>query len=254
MSRSTSAAQADTPTAADSRLSSGYFQRSELPLTSLAFVAPLVLFYELGTWFLTFDQSHHGQTRIIAFNLMQQFFQLFGATGRYLPAAAVIGVLLGWHVTRGDSWQVDIRHVLGMLVESLLLAMPLVALGFVAARYLPLLTFTRPPASLLVLSIGAGIYEELVFRLFAFSLLSFVLIDILEIRRTWAYILMVVISSLMFAAYHYLGTETFNWRSFAFRTVAGMYFGMVFAFRGFGITSGCHMFYDIIVVVLRGFA
>jgi membrane protease YdiL (CAAX protease family) len=73
----------------------------------------------------------------------------------------------------------------------------------------------------------------------------------LEIRRGWSYLLIVVISSFLFSFYHYLGNETFQLRSFAFRTLAGFYFGAVFAFRGFGITAGSHASYDVMVVLLR---
>jgi membrane protease YdiL (CAAX protease family) len=81
--------------------------------------------------------------------------------------------------------------------------------------------------------------------------MSFLFGDLLGIRRAWSYLLMVAISSLLFAAYHYLGNEAFQWRTFAFRTVAGAYFGAIFVWRGFGITAGCHTAYDMILVLLK---
>lgn len=241
------AAKRSTP----NKTGGGYFQRSELPLTSLAFLLPMLVLYELGTRFFATDFGHHAEQRIIAFNLLQDFFHLFGATGRYLPALAVVGVLLSWHIARADSWQVDLRHVIGMGVESLLLTIPLMGLGFVAARYLPLVGIHSLAANMLVLSIGAGVYEELVFRLIAFTVLSFLFVDVLGIHRSWSLLLIVVISALLFSAYHYLGNERFLLRTFAFRTIAGLYFGLVFIYRGFGITAGTHAAYDIIVVVLH---
>jgi membrane protease YdiL (CAAX protease family) len=107
---------------------------------------------------------------------------------------------------------------------------------------------------MIVLSVGAGIYEELVFRLIAFAGLSFLFVNVMRLRPTPANLLMVVISSLGFSLYHYLGHEGFQLRSFAFRTMAGFYFGAVFAFRGFGISAGAHASYDIIVSLLRWIA
>src|SRR5216117_461698 len=105
-----------------------YFRRAALPLHSLAFVLPLIIIYELGTKLIV--AAPHGPTqRIIAFTLMQQFFSFFGATVRYLPALAVIGILLGWHLARRDAWQVDVTTLLGMILESIVLAVPLMALG-----------------------------------------------------------------------------------------------------------------------------
>jgi len=228
----------------------GYFSRAEAPLTSLLFLLPLIILYEVGTRYIT-ATTHHGEQRIIAFNLLQQFFGLFGATGRYLPALAVVGILLAWHIARQDPWEARFGTVAGMTIESFVLAVPLILMGFVAARYWSLSASHMPASNLIVLSIGAGIYEELVFRLMALTLLHLILIDLFGMKKGMAYLLMVLLSSLMFAAYHYLGTERFVWQTFAFRTAAGLYFGAIFVFRGFGITAGSHAAYDVLIVVLR---
>jgi membrane protease YdiL (CAAX protease family) len=241
------------------RTPSGYFQRSELPLTSLAFLLPLVVLYEMGTRAWVTDPVHQTEQRIIAFNLMARFFELFGATGKYLPCLAVVGILLAWHVARRDKWHVKPAHVGGMALESVILALPLIVLGRVAEGYLSQVTLAGTDMldrlghakGLLVLSIGAGVYEELVFRLITFTVLSFVLADLLEMNKTAASLLIVVIAGLLFSGYHYLGNEPFRWWTFAFRAVAGMYFGAVFLCRGFGITAGCHAGYDLVIVGLR---
>jgi hypothetical protein len=38
---------------------------------------------------------------------------------------------------------------------------------------------------------------------------------------------------------------------FGFRAVAGVYFAVLFAIRGFGITAGTHAFYDIIATIIN---
>jgi membrane protease YdiL (CAAX protease family) len=230
----------------------GYFARAEAPLTSLLFLLPLIVLYEVGTRYIS-ATSHHGEQRIIAFNLLQQFFGLFGATGRYLPALAVVGILLAWHIARQDPWEARLGTVAGMSIESFVLAVPLILMGFVAARYWSLAASSIPASNLIVLSIGAGIYEELVFRLMALTLLHLVLIDILGMKKPAGCLLMVLLSSIAFSAYHYLGTERFVWQTFVFRTAAGLYFGTIFVFRGFGITAGSHAAYDVLIVLLRLF-
>lgn len=253
--RAGAAPERSSSTSAATKLPKGYFARSELPLASLLFLLPLIVLYEVGTLYFASDPVSRTEQRIIAFNLMQEFFRLFGATGKYLPPMAVVLILLCWHVARQDPWRVAPRHVVGMAIESLALALPLVLLGFAAIhymeQYLPLFATSRKTASLLVLSIGAGIYEELIFRLVAFTCLSFIFVDVLGMKRGWSGLLMVVFSSLLFALYHYLGPETFELRTFAFRTAAGAYFGTVFLFRGFGITAGTHAAYDVFIVSLR---
>jgi hypothetical protein len=234
-----------------------YFQRAELPLTSLVFLLPLIVLYEIGTHLVVAPSPRGTEQRIVAFNLLQQFFALFGASGRYMPALAVTVILLAWHLARKDSWQVDLTTVMGMGFESFVLAVPLIIMGFAAARYLAMLAARGPgehTQAMLVLSVGAGIYEELVFRLAAFTLLNLLLLDVLGMRRFWAHLLIVAVSSLLFASYHYLGDEPFQWRTFAFRTLAGAYFGLIFALRGFGITAGTHAAYDLLIVSLRALA
>jgi hypothetical protein len=267
MSRAVASSRADAPASPAKRRSTGgdlpassYFRRSELPLTSLAFLLPLMILYEVGTRAFAFDPVHQTEQRIIAFNLMQRFFLLFGATGRFMPAVAVSVVLLCWHLARRDKWKVRPAHVAGMGFESVILAIPLIVLARVAEQYLSHVSLTAAGTSaaklaeakgLFVLSLGAGVYEELIFRLVGFTVLSFVLIDVLEMRKGLGSLLVVVISSALFAGYHYLGDEPFRWWTFAFRTLAGLYFGVVFLCRGFGITAGSHAAYDVCVVALR---
>src|SRR4051812_25194550 len=91
---STAAPRRSASVPAASSSATGYFEQSALPLASLVFLAPLIVLYELGTRWYASDPVSHVEQRIIAFSLMQQFFSLFGATGKYLPAAAVVAILL----------------------------------------------------------------------------------------------------------------------------------------------------------------
>jgi hypothetical protein len=227
----------------------GYFEMSARPLTTLAFLLPLIVFYEMGTRWYASDPVSHVQQRIIAFSLMQQFFVAIGAAGKYLqylPAGAIAAILLACHFARNDGWTIRLSHIGGMFVESALYAIPLRALAMAFSHYLPLqATSGQSTRALLVLSVGAGVYEEMMFRFVAFTALSFLLSDLLRMRKTPATVLMVLISAVGFSAYHYLGSEPFEWRSFTFRTVAGIYFGLIFLWRGLGVTAGAHAAYDI---------
>ncbi len=239
----------------------GYFEASSFPLTSLWFVTPLIVAYEVGTRWFASDPVSHVQQRIVAFNLMQQFFAVWGISGQFMPAAAVASILTAWHFARNDPFALRPSVLAGMIAESGMYAVPLVALGYVFQHYLPLFPVTVPTSpdshkALIVLSIGAGIYEELVFRLIAFNVLSFVLVDLMRWPKWAAVPTMVVASAVAFSLYHYKpsGTEPFQWESFVFRALAGVYFGIVFACRGFGLTAGAHAGYDVAIVLLRAVA
>ena len=245
----------------------GYFEHSRTPLVSLAFVLPLIVLYEVGTARPSAPADAAAPHHIIAFTLLRQFFALFGATGRHLPAMAVVGILLAWHLARRDPWKVRWTVLGGMAGEGILLSVPLLAMGVALAHLFhhlplaapgsphPLGAASLPSRDVMVLCLGAGIYEELVFRLIALTVLSLLVRDLLLFPAKATWLTVVLASALMFSAYHYLGAETFHWqtlsgwRTFAFRTLAGIYFGVLFLTRGFGVTAATHAAYDILVLL-----
>ena len=239
----------------------GYLEKSSRPLASLTFLLPLVIVYEVGTRFFTTAALRGQDQQIVAFSKMQEFFGLFGASGRHVPALAVVVIMLAWHIARNDAWRVEIGTLAVMALECVVLSLPLFLLSFLLARYFPLAGVaasdhagTDPARDMLIMSIGAGIYEEFVFRFVLFTLFSLLLHDLLKLHRAGASLLMVVASGLLFSAYHYWDTgEQFALRIFAFRTLAGLYFGLVFLLRGFGITAGSHSFYDLIFTLVSSF-
>ncbi len=214
----------------------------------------MIIVYEFGTrWYAT-DPVNHTEQRVIAFNLMRQFFDLLGAHGRYLPCFAIVAVLLTIHLLKRDAWIVRPSTLLGMTCESALLAIPLLIAGQTVIHYLHQITLAGTESNhreMIITFFGAGVYEELVFRLAGFALLSLLFRDILKVEKRLSMLFIVVSSAILFSLYHYLGNESFSWPSFIFRTVAGIYFGALFMFRGFGVTAGTHTAYDIIAWTVR---
>jgi len=224
-----------------------YLKQSERPLESLVFLLPLIAIHEIG-WRL----SH---TRLLAFDLLHRFFSVLGATRTFIPAMALVGILLAWHIATRQKWIVQLNTILWMYLESVLLALPLLTLAAAMARWQPGPLLGAADGGMpdrVVIAMGAGIYEEMIFRLIALTLMSILFVDILGMKKMRAAVLMVVISGLMFSFYHYLGAERFVWKTCLFRTVAGIYFGAVFMCRGFGVTAGSHAAYDVIVCAAAG--
>lgn len=104
----------------------------------------------------------------------------------------------------------------------------------------------------LVSYLGAGVYEEVMFRLALLPLCVFLLRGVFRMPGKWAAVAAVLATSLTFSVAHYIGPggEPFSLFSFTFRTTAGCFFATVFILRGFGITVGCHALYDVLVGVL----
>jgi hypothetical protein len=96
--------------------------------------------------------------------------------------------------------------------------------------------------------LGAGVYEEALFRL-ALVPLFFGVLRLLQMPTVLASSLAVTSSALLFSLAHHAGTpgEAFTWFAFIFRWLAGVYFAWVFVVRGFGVAVGTHSAYDVLV-------
>lgn len=100
----------------------------------------------------------------------------------------------------------------------------------------------------LVGSLGAGIFEELVFRLGLMSALVWVglrAVAAWSLPRQVAGWLAVIGSALVFAWFHHACGEAFELRRFLFRTMAGVLLGLLMWFRGYGVCVYTHTLYDV---------
>lgn len=233
-----------------------YFRQSRRPLAALIFILPLILLYEAGTWWFHLDPAGRSETRILAFTWIRRAFAHFGAHGTLLAPAAVICLLLGWHLFARHPWRLRITVPMAMAGESALLSVPLILLvGLVTGTHL----LQRPTiddwAALVVLGVGAGVYEELIFRLIGFALLHGLLVDLAGLRAGISLGVTIAVTSVAFALYHHVGGgEPFTWLAMLFRTAAGVWLGLIFAARGFGLAAGAHAAYDVLLVTLLGAA
>jgi hypothetical protein len=230
---------------------SRYLAQSQTPLTALLFILPLLILHEVGIGWYGTSSGGLVEHRITAFALLTRFFQTFGASGRYLPALAVVAVLLSWHVARRDGWVFHLAALPVMVIESLVWAVPLLGVFFMFSAHGPTYGPVGNWKLMASLYLGAGIYEELVFRMGAFSVLSFLLMDLAGIEVKRATPVIVVIAAIAFSAYHLLGSDVIPWQAFVFIGLRGVYYGIIFVERGFGITVGVHTAYDLWFLTLR---
>jgi membrane protease YdiL (CAAX protease family) len=111
------------------------------------------------------------------------------------------------------------------------------------------------PMDNLALALGAGVYEELVFRVAVFWLVL-KLLELMskpetrEAGRMPRVIGSVLITSFVFALAHHLGPEPFHLGAMLFRTTAALLFTTLFAWRGLGVAVCAHAAYDVFVVAL----
>jgi hypothetical protein len=103
----------------------------------------------------------------------------------------------------------------------------------------------------LMISLGAGIYEELLFRVILVSGLAWLGAKLFGSTSSAAGAFAVVLGALIFAGFHYIGPygDHLDLGSFTFRTVAGLLFSGLYLLRGFGITAWTHALYDVFLAI-----
>lgn len=229
----------------------------------LAFLTPLIVAYEIGSALYLTDPASHTVDTIRAHRLMGEVFHAFGVGGLFLPGVLLAVVLLLWHVLTRDTWKIDLRILPGMLAESVAWTLPLLVLWQIVARASarvgelaaaaggtadPFAAMSLPAR--LTISVGAGLYEELLFRMLGVALLHFVFADLMRLRHTAAACAAVGVSAAAFAAYHLTPGEPIVWTRMVFYGLAGVYFGAIYAWRGFGVVVATHALYDAVVLAL----
>jgi len=105
----------------------------------------------------------------------------------------------------------------------------------------------------IVLSLGAGVYEETVFRLIGMGGLFTLGTKAFNMPAWMSAVFAVILSSLVFSGIHYIGSlgDAFTLGSFMFRFFAGVILAVIFYLRGFAVAVYTHAIYDIIVMVFR---
>ena len=225
------------------------------PWSCVVFLLPLLAVYEAGV--LLVGAGQPDALRNGADTWLRTTLQSVGLSAYYCAPLLLAIVLLIWSwVRREDRPQEHVVIWMGMLSESVVFAFGLWGVSRGLAPLLNGLGILVDAAATgdggleqIISFVGAGIYEEMLFRLFLFSGLAWLF-------RLWevpsAGLLAGLISSVLFAAAHNIGPhgESFVPYVFLFRTLAGFYFTLLYRFRGFGIGVGAHAGYDVLVGVL----
>jgi hypothetical protein len=222
-------------------------------LTSLMLVFPLLILYQVGV--LHTLPMLNGADFITAL-----VFQNFGTRGYIVfVAAVVVGFLVALGVLRRRQ-HFHPRMIVPVLLESTIYALTMGSLiVLVMTRFLhisPRLAAGLESQGLLtrvVMSLGAGVYEETVFRLCLLSGLVWLFGRVFGLARWAAVGLSFFLSAAAFSAVHHIPPygDPLSLGIFTFRLLAGLIFGLLFWFRGFAVAVYTHAIYDVVVLVLR---
>jgi membrane protease YdiL (CAAX protease family) len=234
----------------------GYLSATRHPSACLLFVVPLLIAYELGALFL-----HPGQPDALRNGADIWLRWTLGRVGlgqKFWPPLLLGSLLWVWCWLRRQDRPKDLVGVwIGMALESGAYALLLWGISrglrpVLDGLGVPLgMARADPALAQTVCFIGAGIYEEMLFRLLLFTGLCWLFVQG-ELTPNGARLLAAATSAVLFAAAHNLGPqgENFEGSVFVFRTLAGVYFAVLYDLRGFGVAVGAHAGYDVLVGVV----
>jgi hypothetical protein len=235
----------------------------------LGLTLPVFLVYHLAVVFLGVQNA----TDLVTGELMRLSN---GDTTKYLLGTLAIGVIFaGTFAILGRGQAFRPRKFLQILIEGAVYAF---LMAFVA-NYVVGSLFASVGGALqgqgrfvgFIMSLGAGFYEELTFRVILFGLGAKLLVwlfghERVELAGTgtarasafsfqslivmlgWA-----VVCAGIFSGVHYVGPlrDGFALSSFTFRAVLGLILTLIYVTRGFAAAVWTHAIYDVWVLVLR---
>ncbi len=226
-----------------------YFVRSKNLQKSFLFILPLLVLYEIGIIL------YGSEVKNAADVLVKSPLGVFGENAALIfnSLVVVFSFCSLFYIERKNRF--NCRIFLPMFLESTIYALLLgYGVMFLVYRFLPLASMglgTQSLAGGIIISIGAGIYEEIFFRLLLLGGLCFAFIKVGKLSTFVGTSLGIVLSAAVFSAMHYIGatSDSFSTHSFLFRYMAGIILAVIFALRGLGIVVYTHAIYDVLVVL-----
>ncbi len=223
------------------------------PWTDLGLTLPIFVLYHLGVIFLPVRNAADRVTETLVVLASHDRLAYAGLTVGLGALYVAVLLLLG----RGQS--MSLKNFAWLAGESVLyaLCMRLIATAVVGRLLLAGgAAFAEQRFAGLVMSLGAGLYEELAFRVGLYGL-GFKALHAIAGRPGRAQTLLLglvwsVVCALVFSAWHHVGAlgEEPSLPVFLFRAVCGLIFTLIYTLRGFAPAVWTHVAYDVWVLVL----
>lgn len=224
----------------------GYFDCVKKPVYNFLFVLPLLIIYE-ALILISATPIRNGADVIV-----KLFFNMVGIKtiiGFTLIIITIYAYIVFSNKENTNETIYPVYFVF-MFAESFLYAL---ALGPVVIRLTEKVALAaQVPYRLgvvdrIIASIGAGIYEEFVFRYLLITIFIFIFQKYFALKTVHAAIFAIFWAAIIFSGFHYVGElgDKFDAVSFIFRFIAGIILSMLYFLRGFGIAVYTHAIYDL---------
>jgi len=171
--------------------------------------------------------------------------------GLLLVLIAVLAGLAAFLLDRKKTIPLRGRYFAGIVGESVVYAIVVAILvsNLVAAIFAAIPPMEGDLWTQLALSIGAGLYEELLFRVLLVGGMALLFYPFFD-NPNAGYLLAAILGAALFSLVHYAGPlgDPFEFPSFTFRFAFGLALNVLFLWRGFGVAAWTHALYDVMVV------
>jgi membrane protease YdiL (CAAX protease family) len=228
-----------------------------------SFLAALPLFIIYEVLILLTAPTTEVMVRISVDVWFKQLLQMFGldALNISLLLVLIAGVFILIRKRR-ELNELRLSYFGIMLVESLLLAILVALISSTLTQWI-LPGMAEQSTGLVVqlsyvqefaLSLGAGLYEELFFRVLLVSFFIWIFSKWFGAKSWASYTSAILLSAVLFSAVHYTGNmgDPFTMSSFLFRFLFGVILNGIYVWRGFGVAAWTHALYDVIVITFLG--
>lgn len=216
--------------------------------TDMALVLPVFLGYHLGVVLMKVRNAADMVTARLT-ELAEHHIALYWAITLGIGLAMV---LVFFVLGRGEAF--DRRRFFLVALEGVLYAMLMRMAGAYAVGSLPLAAGVNGAGAGIVMSLGAGLYEEIVFRVALFGGGAFAIRMVFGGIVKWSFTAAwAVVAACIFAGWHYVGPYGDPWdlRTFVFRATCGLVLTAIYVFRGFAPAVWTHALYDVWALVLH---
>ncbi len=231
-----------------------YFKHTNTLLYSYLISLPLLVMYEILIYVSQPDPT--STVRISVDVWIKTLFSYVGSDilSITLIVIALLGIII-LYKERDRLSTLKPSYFLGMVFESFIYAIGLaLLLGLIVGALVQIMQpgtlETLTTLQQIALSLGAGLYEELFFRVLLVSGLLYLFKRFMT-KKGLAFAAAIIIAALLFSLVHYIGAlgDPFTFGSFLFRFLFGLALNALYIWRGFGIAAWTHAIYDIMIVI-----
>ncbi|MCF7807897.1 MAG: CPBP family intramembrane metalloprotease [Candidatus Marinimicrobia bacterium] len=225
-----------------------YLKSSKSIHYSLVVILPLLFIYEIGVFILFRDSFY--EMRNTGEVLLRSFFAGINLNNPFIISGILLAIFIavmirGYRIEKAPGLHAN--FIIYMLIESMVWG-SILFIGMSLFSDLPLqIMGIEDKLANLNLAVGAGIFEELIFRMVVISAVIVILERGLRQSEMVSGLVAILVSAFVFAAFH-LFTEPFTVPVFAQRVVGGVYLGVLYAYRGYGISAYTHIIFNFLIL------